>query len=211
MSNFPPELIRKIQWIERELDILRSFEIPKTLYGEGSWEDMRIAGSNIRPGSTAPQLKAFGPSGSLKVLMFEQNHNDEAHFEIQMPHSWKVGTLVYPHVHWTPVSATAGNVVWNLEYAWVSINGTFGAPSTMSSDATAAGGVAWVHKLTRLKAGGLDYIDGAGRGISSMLVGRLYRNAGVGSDTLNADVAFLEFDLHYQVDGFGSDKESTKS
>ncbi len=205
------ELLQKISWIERQLEILRSFDIPISRYGTGAWEDIRISGAMARVGTTAPTLGAFGPSGSLKVLRFDSGQNDEIHFEIQMPHSWKVGSLVYPHVHWTPVSATAGNVVWNLEYAWVSINGTFGAPSTMSSDATAAGGVAWVHKLTRLKSGGLDYIDGAGRGISSMLVCRLYRNAGVGSDTLAADVAFLEFDLHYQVDGLGSDQESSKS
>lgn len=176
-----------------------------------AWEDIRVAGVMTRVGATAPSLSAFGPSGSLKVLFFEEGHHDEVHFEIQMPHSWKQGTKIYPHVHWTPVTTEAGNVVWELEYAWANIAGTFGAPSNMATDATAAGGTAWVHHMTRLKSGGNDYIDGTGKTASSMLVCRLHRNAGAGSDTLTEAVAFLEFDLHYQVDGLGSDLEDSKS
>ena len=119
--------------------------------------------------------------------------------------------MIYPHVHWTPVSATAGNVVWQLDYSWASVNGTFGAPATLTSDATAAGGTAWVHKLSTLKDGsGNAYIDGTGQTLSSMLVCRLHRDAGAGSDTLAADVAFLEFDIHYEIDGFGSNEEYVK-
>lgn len=183
------------------------------LVGEATaWEDLRISGAMVRLGSTAPTLGAFGPSGGLKVLRFESSHHDEIHFEIQMPHAWKEGTYIYPHVHWTPVNTTTGNVVWELEYAWTNINGTFGAPSSLTSDATAAGGTAWVHKVTPLKDGSSNtYIDGTGKTISSMLVCRLHRNAGSGSDTLASDVAFLEFDIHYEVDSFGSDEEYTKN
>ena len=174
------------------------------------WDDLRVAGSQARPGVTAPTLGAFGPSGNLRTLRFDAGQHDEIEFEIQMPHSWKLGSKLYPHVHWAPVSATTGNVVWELEYAWANADGTFGAPSSMASDAQAAGGMAWVHKLAPLKSGGNAYIDGTGKTLSSMLVCRLHRNAGSGSDTLNADVAFLEFDIHYEVDSFGSNEEYTK-
>lgn len=175
------------------------------------WDDMRIAGFSVRVGSTAPTLSAFGPAGNLKVLTFDQGQHDEVHFEVQMPHTWKEGTLIYPHIHWTPIDATAGNVVWQLDYSWANISGTFGAPTTMTSDATAAGGTAWVHHMTYVKdVGGNTYIDGTGQTVSSMIVCRLHRDAGVGADTLAKGVAFLEFDLHYEKDGFGSETESTK-
>lgn len=181
------------------------------LHGNATaWDDLRLAGSSARLGSTAPTLDLFGPSGSLRTLRFNAGQHDEIHFEIQMPHNWKQGSRIYPHVHWTPVSATAGNVVWQLDYTWANMNEAFGAPTTMVSDATAAGGTAWMHKLTRVLESGNDYIDGAGKTLSSMLVCRLHRDAGAGSDTLNADVAFLEFDLHYEVDGFGSKEEIIK-
>lgn len=175
------------------------------------WDDLRISGANTRVGSTAPALVAFGPSGNLKTLQFETAHHDEVHFEFQMPHAWKEGTRIYPHVHWTPINTTAGNVVWELEYSWADMSGTFGAPGNMASAATAAGGVAWVHKKTDLIEGGNNYIDGAGKKISSMLVCRLHRNAGAGSDTLAEAVAFLEFDIHYEMDGLGSDTTGVKS
>ena len=182
-----------------------------TLNGAATtWDDMRVAGHTTRTGASAPSLGAFGPSGSLQTLLFESGKDEMVYFEIQMSHRWKEGTKIYPHVHWTPVNATAGNVVWELEYAWTSITGTFGAPSTMATDATAAGGTAWVHKMTDLKSGGNNYIDGTGQTISSMLVCRLHRNAGAGSDTLAANVAFLEFDLHFEIDGMGSKTSSTK-
>jgi hypothetical protein len=175
------------------------------------YEDLRIAGSAVRTGATAPTVAAFGPSGALYALRFDSGQHDEVFFEIQMPHSWKEGTNIYPHVHWTPVSATAGNVVWELDYSWANINGTFGAPTTITSDPTAAGGTAWVHKLSVLKDGGGNaYIDGTGMTLSSMLVCRLHRNAGAGSDTLAAGVNFLEFDIHYEVDSFGSNSEYIK-
>jgi hypothetical protein len=175
-----------------------------------AWDDLKVAGSNTRTGSTAPSFDLFGPSGTLRTLRFNSGQHDEVHFEIQLPHNWKGGSKLYPHVHWTPVSATAGNVVWELEYAWASINGTYGAPGNMASDPVPAGGTAWVHKLTRLLEGGNDYIDGTGKSFSSMLICRLHRNAGSGSDTLAADVAFLEFDLHYEIDSFGTNEELVK-
>ena len=182
-----------------------------TLIGSATrWEDVRISGSMVRVGATSPTLGAFGPSGSLRTYRFDSGQHDEVEFEIQMPHAWKLGTKIYPHVHWAPVGTAAGNVVWQFDYSWASVGSVFAAPGTLTSDPEAAGGTAWYHHLTRLKSGGNDYIDGAGRGLSSMMVCRLHRDAGAGSDTLAADVAFIEFDIHYEVDSLGSSGETTK-
>lgn len=175
-----------------------------------TWDDFRVQASVVKPGATAPNWKAFGPSGNLQALMFEASHHDEAYFEMQMPHNWKLGSDIYPHVHWTPVNTTAGNVVWELEYAWSNVGDAFGAPGNMATDATAAGGVAWVHKLTDFKESGNNYISGTGKTLSSMLVFRLHRNSNAGSDTLNQDVALLEVDFHYQIDSLGSDEQLVK-
>jgi len=177
-----------------------------------SWDDLRLSGSSARVGVTAPSVDAFGPSGSLRTLRFEEGHHDEIYFEIQLPHNWLEGSNIYPHVHWSPVTTEAGNVVWQLDYSWANLDDAFPAPTTMTTDATAAGGTAWVHKLSQFKDGSANaYIDGTGKTLSSMLVCRLHRDAGAGDDTLSEDVAFLEFDLHYQVDGFGSDDEYVKN
>jgi hypothetical protein len=61
-----------------------------------------------------------------------------------------------------------------------------------------------------LLEGGKNYIAGTGQGISSMLVCRLHRDAGKGADTLAAAVAFLEFDVHFEIDTLGSRTPTAK-
>jgi hypothetical protein len=190
-----------------------SFELDGTMLMTGQatvWDDIRISGAQVRLGATAPSLEAFGPSGSLRTYRFETAAHQEIEFEVQMPHGWKPGRI-YPHVHWAPIDTTTGNVVWQLEYAFQSIGGVFGAPATMASIPAAAGGTAWAHKLTDLQtAAGANYIDGSALGLSSMLVGRLHRDSGAAPDTLAQDVAFLEIDMHYEMDTIGSRLPSEK-
>lgn len=175
------------------------------------WNDIRIGSSSARLGATAPTLSAFLAAGDIKQITFDAAQHDEVHFEVQMPHDWKEGSNIYPHVHWAPATADAGNVVWQLDYTWASINGTFGASATLTSAATAAGGTAWVHKMSNLLDGtGKNYIVGTGKTISSMLVCRLHRDAGQGDDTLAAAVSLLEFDIHYEIDTIGSRTETAK-
>lgn len=47
-------------------------------------------------------------------------------------------------------------------------------------------------------------------GVSSMMVCRLYRSPTVTEDTYSNDAGLLEFDLHYQIDSFGSRNEYIK-
>jgi hypothetical protein len=208
------DVLTEIKHLWKEIDILKSFEIPKYnrgLFGaDVFWDDLRVSGSAFRAGVTAPTLGNFLAAGGLKVWRFETGKHQEAHCEIQMPHNWKEGTDIHPHVHWVPCASNPGNVVWELEYSWQNINGTFAPVSNMAIDATAAGGTAWVHKLSVFKTGGVDHITGTGKTISSMLVCRIHRNAGAGSDTYAADVGLLEFDIHYQIDSLGSRQEYTK-
>jgi hypothetical protein len=196
------------------LKVINSVELhPGILHMTGDatvWDDLRISGASSRLGATAPSLSAFLGAGGIKALTFDSGQHDEVHFEVQLPHNWKEGSNIYPHVHWTPTTADAGNVVWQLDYTWASHSGTFGAAATMASAATAAGGTAWVHKMTDLLEGGKNYIAGTGQGISSMLVCRLHRDAGKGADTLAAAVAFLEFDVHFEIDTLGSRTPTAK-
>lgn len=171
------------------------------------WDDLRIPGLSVRTGASAPDLVAFGASESLAVLSFDGvNTTEQVFFTVQLPHSYKEGTALSPHVHWTPTSTAAGNVIWNLEYSWQNINGTFPtATTTISTTAQAAGGTPWVQKIAEFSD-----IVGTGKLISSMLVCRLYRNPSAAGDTYGDDAAFLEIDFHFQQDSTGSRSEYTK-
>lgn len=166
------------------------------------WEDFRIAASVAKPGIAAPTYRAFGPSGSLQALMFATGPADQSvHFEVQIPHSAKVGTKLYPHVHFSPTTTGTGNVLWGLEYSWANIGGVFGAPTIILADKT-VNGIAFEHLLATFDPIEIEFE------ISSMLVCRLFRD--VSGDNYNTDAALLEFDIHFMHDSIGSREEYKK-
>ena len=184
-------------------------------YINGSWsyiaidsevyDDVRVSGLAMRTNATAPDLIAFAPAATtLLTYGFDGTGTDEqAYFAIQLPHSYKEGTDIYPHVHWTPTDANAGTVVWTLEYTWINRDATASAPTTIKTTAVNAGGVAWVHKYS-------DFTDisGTGKKISSMLMCRLTRLGA--DDTYAHDAALLEVDFHFVIDSLGSIGELVK-
>src|SRR5574343_412731 len=193
---------QKIHEIERRIEREEVMETPLL----PAWDDLRIAASVTTAGVTATVWGTFLATGPLRSLHFETRVDQEVSFEIQMPHDYLQGSDVYPHVHWCPTSTAAGNVLWGLEFSWANMNDAFPAPTTYLTTGNSAGTTAWTHILSRLTSSdGLEYIDGTGKTLSSMISCRLYRNGSATSvDTYGADAALLEFDLHYQKDSFGS-------
>jgi len=49
-----------------------------------------------------------------------------------------------------------------------------------------------------------------GKTLSSMILWRISRIGGSGSDTYPSDARLLEFDIHYQIDSLGSNEEYIK-
>lgn len=170
-----------------------------------AWEDLRVPGTTVKLGATAPDFAAFLGSGNLLTYLFDGAATaEQVYFTIQMPHGWKAGSDIYPHIHWTPTDANAGNVKWQLEYSWANIDATFAAPTTISI-VDAADGTAWKHQKAQFAA-----IVGSGKTLSSMLVCRLFRDPADAADTYAHDAAFLQFDVHYEIDTLGSRQETVK-
>lgn len=190
-----------------------NFETDGTMQAIGTavcWEDLRVASSQVRLGASAPAFNnGFAGSAAMYTLQFNYTGtSNQIFFEIQMPHAWKIGGTIWPHVHFSPISDTGGvakTVRWKLDYTWASINGTFGSPNTVNMDKSFTD-AQWDHLMAVSAAG----IDGTGQGISSMLVCRLYRDTGDGADTYDDLVSLLEFDIHYEVDMLGSREETSK-
>ncbi|KKN27391.1 hypothetical protein LCGC14_0865190 [marine sediment metagenome] len=178
------------------------------------WDDVRIVpGAFEFAGASDPSLQNWQPGGSgttFKIYKFKED--DEVFFTVQMPHNWKEGSDIQPHVHWTPCDR--GNeenlrvVVWELHYSWANEQGGIFAPASSVTMADICTGFDDVH--LRSPAG---TISGAGKTMSSMLVCRLSRSA-VGDTwvgTTNAQSpALLEFDIHFQIDGIGSNSIDAK-
>ena len=183
--------------------------------GNSVWDDLLINSGLFKfAGSSDPvwgNWQITGGTINFRVLQFDLN--DQIFFTCQLPHTYKEGTNLRCHVHWTPRAlgaAHSGDAVgWKLDYSWANINGDpFPAESSVSMLDTCSG----TNEFHEVSAG-LTELDGTGKTISSMLVGRLYRDStgDTWGDVSHANSpALLQFDLHHEIDGQGSRLEWVK-
>lgn len=174
-------------------------------FSDTVWDDLRVPAQSTRinPTQSKPDFQPF--LGTVYTFLFDQNDVESVHFAAQLPHGWKVGTNLHPHVHWSPLTTGAGSVVWGLECTWSSIGGVFGAPQTVTVTATAPG-TAFEHQMTDLAELDMSAADT----VSTMVMCRFFRDGAHVTDTYAGDVAFLEVDFHYQIDAIGSREERSK-
>jgi len=174
------------------------------------YDDLKIPMNATNRGtSNMPEWLLFRNNGSQGVWLwsFSSNLEEELYFVVQLPHGWKEGSDIYPHVHWTTKVGQSGNVKWALEYTWSNIGDNFGAPTIISSSTITVGnsGTAYNHNLTSLPS-----ISATGKNLSSMLICRIYRDGDHVDDTFNNEAQILELDFHYQIDADGSREQYVK-
>jgi len=168
-------------------------------------EDVNFEAILLARAAAAPdQISIFG-SGNIQGLAFDGNNRVEALFGGgEIPHAYKEGSNLAPHIHWMPTTANAGNVKWFLEYNWQLNANTFGAPTTVSI-VDAATGTAWDNIQTDIAS-----ISGTGMLFNSHFVFRLYRDPNDAEDTYPDDAVLLSIGLHYEIDTVGSRTVNTK-
>ncbi len=200
-------------------------EADGTLLLEGAatvWDDIMIfPDATTRGGSNSPAWGGSSPAAFKKnagatsqgvfLNMFSATTEQELYFVVQMPHKYKVGTTLYPHVHWTTVTGTptGTNVVWGLEYTVTAFGGSYPNTTTLTANSVIAPigtptGTGQ-HLITSLGT-----INGSGIGISTILVCRIYRVAADGGDTFANETGLLGIDFHYEIDTEGSRTEFVK-
>jgi len=168
------------------------------------WEDIRVPVSSMDPGATPPDPIIFGPGGSVRIRGFDGNATVESmDFSIQLPHSYKEGTNLLPHVHWCPTTNNHGNVTLWLDYYWLNIGGLIPALSQWNTGSVPASEIAWQHQVSDFLP-----IGGAGKLISSMLMCRISRYPA--ADSYPDDAGLLAVDFHFQLDSVGSRTETQK-
>lgn len=171
------------------------------------YDDIRTPVNVVRvPGAKAPTWTSYKSS---EVLAFSDQavagNEERVYFTIQIPHSYREGSDIDPHVHWVPEDNTGGNVRWALTYVWANEDTVFGAETTIYMNA-AAGTTTDMHIFSNF-----GDISGSGKTISSILLCSLSRNSSDALDTYNGkDAYLLEVDFHYLSDAFGSTPKRIK-
>ena len=172
------------------------------------WDDLRVPLGAFKAGALAdPDWVKLTDNGAasqgLYAWHFDQNTEEELFFAAQMPHGWKLGTTIQPHVHWMPTSTNTGNVIWGLEYAVIELAGVLGNSDIVYATQAGSGTARQHHRadMTAISMSGIATL-------SPVITCRIFRNAA--ADSYTADAALLEFDFHYEIDTMGSDEPLVK-
>ena len=175
------------------------------IFGRVLWNDINMPASALRLGASAPDAIGILGSGGIEALGFDGNATTESvNGAAEILHGYLEGSDIEFHVHWMPTTANAGNVKWQLEYSWVSKDGVFANPTTLSI-VQAAGGTVWSHNRADFV-----FISGVGKTINSAVVFRLFRDPTDGDDTYSNDASLIQVGINYQIDVYGSRLEDSK-
>lgn len=165
------------------------------------WDDLRAPANGINPvGSLSPAT----PNTSDGSLTFGKGNVICAWF--QMPHSWKVGTDIHVHIHWSKQTTDGGVVNWQMKYKWANPGDVMPDFSVLASGTEVVSNSNTVDKHSMF---GWDAISSVGKKLSSMICIYLIRTND-GNDTFTGDANLYEIDIHYQVDSHGSRQELIK-
>lgn len=190
------------------------------------WDDLRIEPVARTTGANAPTFEkwyddAAGSSRGVYLYSFDDaagGSEKEVFFNMQMPHAWiQPGTSIHLHVHWVgAVDDTTASPRWALEYAWKNLGQVYADTTTIyvnthhSGGATLANITANTHYISEFSDITPDTTQNF---LSSVIIGRLYRDSADAGDTYNAAGAkcgLLYIDAHVEIDTLGSRDEYIK-
>lgn len=187
-------------WVEREFEAIER-GLEDAAYGL-RWDDLRAPASTINPAGSIAPATVDTTDGTL---IFQDNADKIAAVVMQMPHAWKQGSSIRPHIHVQfKTGATAPNNVsrWKLEWDIAAVNGDFGGFTAGKSETINCTNPNNVNKHCIFS---FSDIAMTGYTWSTILKFKISRLANTdAADTNEADVNLLEFDVHYQSDGRGS-------
>lgn len=168
-----------------------------TLYiGAPGWTDLRfpVQAVRINPVVNKPDVDY----DTVEVL-FDDTDIETVVSIGQMDHSWKAGSELFPHVHW--IQDSAGAVVWQLEYKiWNNNELEPAGWTTLTTEevafAYASGNLAQISIFPAIPGTDLE--------VSFLMKLKVSRLGSDGADTKVGDAKFIEFDIHFEMDSWGS-------
>lgn len=163
------------------------------------WDDYMMALTQGKQGANSLPDFDYTNVGYL----FPQNDASEIIYLIgQLPHTYKEGSRIYPHLHWQQKGPSA--IGWFVDYK-IYANG-LPAPSAFTTLALSSSVWAYTSGSFAQISKSVSGIDGTDFAISTVLLFKLYRN----DNTYNGDALASQFDIHFEVDSLGSRLEYIK-
>lgn len=170
-------------------------------YDVGRWDDLRFPAQGINPPGAVNDPDRDNTTG---LLLFDAGTPEVIAGVAQLPHSWKEGTAIRPHLHTraTTDPAGTGDVVWKFQYRLTNVGDPTPASYTTVQVTQTLSDYAEGLAIHDFQAFG--DVDMTGKKDSCAIEWIITRVANDAADTYGHDVALIEFDIHYLANTFGS-------
>lgn len=172
-------------------------EVTQLIDGDYGWRDLFTQITLRGNGKNNPLWDVF--RDGIYAYMFDSGKMMECWTSFHVDHDYAIGTPLFPHVHWSPLTAGAGTVRWGFEYTVA--KGHAQGPESLFQPTTTVyieqtvNNDQFMHMITETDVANAippDLIEP-----DSIIMARMFRD-GV-NDTYPGAVSVFAVDLHYQV------------
>lgn len=187
-------------WIDSLYSSLEEYTrtLADTVSEQPRYDDYRVPFTRDKQGQTSLPDFDFTNLG----LLFPQNDATEIVYLIcQMPHSWRMGTPIHPHVHF--IQSSSSVPVFKMDYRVYGDGETPPATWTTIETSDLKYDYSSGDMLQKAYFPEIDMKDVL---LSSFIDVKFYRDDNV----VSGDVLVKEWDFHYMLDGLGSREEDRK-
>ena len=176
-----------------------------TVAGGLGWRDLV---SEVIIKGTGAQDPTWGTfRNGLSGYLFSATAINETQHRFHIDHDYAVGTALYPHVHWSPITTGTGVVRWGFEYSLAKghqqVSGsTFPATTTVYVEQTISTNSQYMHFVAEVSTP--NAISDVNLEVDSVILMRVFRDASHVNDTYTGQAFAFMVDLHYQTARFAT-------
>jgi hypothetical protein len=161
------------------------------------WDDITAdLGSGKVAGVNQPTWSTF--RDGIEAYEFSASAMNELWITFHIKHDYAEGTDVYPHVHWSPNTTSTGVVRWGFEYTVAKGHDqeAFPASTTVYVEQTISSNKQYQHIISEVTdAQPFDAFEA-----DTLILMRVFRDAGNPADTFPDAVHAFTADIHFQAD-----------
>lgn len=170
--------------------------------GHSGWNDYTISALSLPLAhATAPTLTLFRDGLYLPAFTGTGGSTKEVYISIHILHTYKMETLIYPHIHWTHIiGSPSGNVVWGIEYSVAKGHTQQAYPASTTVTVTQAAGSQYWHHLVEVSDD--QAIPSTNIEPDSVVIFRVFRDPTDSGDTFANNAYMITFDMHIKEDGY---------
>lgn len=211
LTRLTAEKIDGVETISADEATIGDLTVDNFRLSDTSFEDMRreASASNIESASTRYTFDY--DEGTITFDDDARIANERIIYTFQMPHQWSEGSSVLPHFHWWQ----SGSDLPNWWMKWRKWNNGAAKPASWTEAIRASEGFTYVSgdlgQITLFPT--IDMSDITISGFVQVTFGRDTGNVSTlfaGADPLTGGAEFVDFDLHIEIDSFGSNDEFVK-